>query len=346
MSEEFDIFWEIVVEPEAAATWDSQLLQAGDYNVYQSRAWGLYKQSHGWTPVLCVGKSKSGCIAGMAQVLIRKFPFGIHAGWAPGGPVLQFRDWSPKRTDKVLGSLRQFLERKFGTIWLRFHSYLPNEPELAYSFSGRLSRPFFKVNSEFSTLLNLQMSVEEFEKSMTSKHRYYVRQALAHNIEWKSGRDEESQAGLARLHAEMTDDKGMESIKMNADEIGNMMYSMGEQATIFSGYYNGEAVTACLLLTLGEKVFYAIAANGRKGRELGAAYAMINQLLPALRGGGFKTLDFAGLDPKTPAAFGVNHFKRGFGGDMAEYLGEWECATSERLRYAMNAGIRLRGGRL
>lgn len=346
MSEVFDISWEVMADPGGAAKWDEHLLNAVDYNVYQSWAWGVYKHGHGWIPFRCIGKAKSGRVVGMAQVLVKKLPMGISAGWAPGGPVIRFMDWSPKKTDKILGSLRQFLENELGVFWVRFHSHLPTDPELAYSFSGRLHRPFFKVNSEFSINLDLGLGAEEFEQSMTSKHRYYVRQALGHEIEWRYGRDEELQQGLSRLHAEMTDAKGMASIRMGEKEIADIVSALGEQAAIFSGYSNGEAITSCLLLTLGDKAFYAIAANGVKGREFGAAYAMILRLHATLKSRGFRVLDFAGLDPKTSAASGVNHFKRGFGGDMVEYLGEWECASSEKLRYAMNAAIRLRGGRL
>lgn len=347
MIEHFDISWDIF-EPaqEAPPMWDKWLLEADDYNVFQSCAWGQYKRRHGWTPVLCTGKGKSGRLVGMAQILVKKFPFGICAGWAPGGPVFQFSGWSPKEVDKTLGSLRQALENKFGRIWLRFHSHLPASPELAFAFSGRLNRPFIRVNSEFSASLDLGVDTKEFERSMTSKHRYYVKQALAHKIEWRYGRDEKLQEDLARLHAEMAEGKGMESIKVSLPEVKDMVSSMGEQAVITGGYYNGEAVTSCLLLTFGNKAFYAIAANGRKGRELSAAYAMIYQMIPILKEMGMKKLDFAGLDPQIPGAFGVNHFKKGFGGRMVEYLGEWEFATSEKLRYAMNAGLKFRGGRL
>lgn len=347
MTENFDIFWDVVVPTaDMRAMWDSQLQEAEDYNVFQTYAWGQYKKHHGWIPVLCVGRGKSGRLVGMVQILIKKLPLGMSAGWAPGGPVFQFKGWSPKEVDPLLGSLRQVIENKFGSIWLRFHSHLPTNPELAFAFSGTLNRPFFKINSEFSICMDLDSDTKEFEQSMTGKHRYYVRQALAQKIEWRYGRDEGLKKDLAGLYAEMSKDKGLKSINGNKDEIQDIVSCMGDQAAIFTGSYNGEAVTACLLLIFGDKAFYAIAASGRKGRELSAAYAMIYELVPILREMGVKKLDLAGLDPKTPSAFGVNHFKKGFGGEIVEYLGEWECATSEKLRYAMNVGVKFRGGRL
>lgn len=348
MKQEAEYSWEITeaAQEGQSENWDGQLLSAADATVFQSYAWGEYKRRHGWVPVRCMGRDKSGKIVVMAQVLMKKMPLGIHVGWSPGGPILQFKGWLPKVIGKALDELLETLKKKFGRLWLRFHSHIPNEPELAYVFSGRLHRPVFKINSEFSQFFDLTLSVEEFEKSMTSKHRYYVKQSLAHEISWKHGSDEALQADLAKLHDEMTREKGMESIKVGVEDIRNTFAAMPGQAMILNGYHEGEAVTSCLVLIFGKRGFYATAATGAKGREMSAAYAMVRQLFPVLKERGLTKLDFAGLDPKTPAAFGVNHFKRGFGGALVEYLGEWECASSEWLRWGINLGIWKRGGRL
>lgn len=348
MKQEAEFSWEITeAEKEGMhENWDSQLQSAVDATVFQSYGWGEYKRRHGWVPVRCIGRNKSGKVVVMAQILLKRMPLGIHVGWAPGGPALQFKGWTPKVVGKALESWRETLEKKFGRLWLRFHSHIPNEPELAYAFSGTFHRPVFKINSEFSQFFDLTLTIEEFAKSMTSKHRYYVRQSLAHEISWRHGSDEAMQADLTRLHEEMTREKGMESIRLGAEDIQNTFLALADQAMILNGYHNGEAVTSCLVQRFGSRGFYASAATGAKGRELSAAYAMIHELFRVLKETGMTRLDFAGLDPKTPAAFGVNHFKRGFGGQLVEYLGEWECASSEMLRWGINLGIWKRGGRL
>jgi lipid II:glycine glycyltransferase (peptidoglycan interpeptide bridge formation enzyme) len=58
-----------------------------------------------------------------------------------------------------------------------------------------------------------------------------------------------------------------------------------------------------------------------------------------------KIFDFGGIDPINPLAEGVNHFKKGFGGTITEYLGEWEWSDSKLLRFGSNLGIWLRGGK-
>lgn len=326
--------------------WDGPLQAAADATVFQSHAWGEYKRNHGWQPVRCSVRDKSGRAVVMAQVLLKTLPLGIHAGWAPGGPVLQFKGWSAKQAAKALDVLREGLLARYGRLWLRFHSHIPNAPELAYVFSGRFHRPVFKVNSEFSQFIDLGQSVEAFEKAMTSKHRYYMRQAQGHGLTWKFGNDDAAQRDFAALHEEMTREKGMESIRVGAEETRKIFSALGGQALILNGYHEGVAVTSCLVQRFGNRGFYASAATGARGRELSAAYAMVHELFRVLKESGMTRLDFAGLDPKTPAAAGVNHFKRGFGGELVEYLGEWEYASSEKLRWAINLAIWKRGGRL
>jgi hypothetical protein len=89
-----------------------------------------------------------------------------------------------------------------------------------------------------------------------------------------------------------------------------------------------------------------VAATNDLGRDACAAYSMIPSLLRHLSGKGIKKFDFGGIDPGNIAAEGVDHFKKGFGGSIIEYLGEWEIASSELVRVGMSLGLIKRGGRI
>ncbi len=67
-----------------------------------------------------------------------------------------------------------------------------------------------------------------------------------------------------------------------------------------------------------------------------AAYAMVVKLLASLKEKGITQFDFGGIAPASLAASGVNHFKRGFGGELVEYLGEWEWVVSPSVRWGAN----------
>jgi lipid II:glycine glycyltransferase (peptidoglycan interpeptide bridge formation enzyme) len=66
---------------------------------------------------------------------------------------------------------------------------------------------------------------------------------------------------------------------------------------------------------------------------------MIPELLEHLKQKGIETFDFGGIAPGNPNAEGVDHFKKGFGGEIIEHLGEWESANSEALRTILNIGL-------
>jgi lipid II:glycine glycyltransferase (peptidoglycan interpeptide bridge formation enzyme) len=105
-------------------------------------------------------------------------------------------------------------------------------------------------------------------------------------------------------------------------------------------------VTSCLAQVFGKKAFYMVASTNEKGRDVSAAYAMVEVLIQQLRARGITQFDFGGIDPVNKSASGVNHFKCGFGGQITEYLGEWEAASSEIIRRTLNFAIRQRGGRV
>ena len=57
--------------------WDSLLLNSSDYTIFQTYAWGDFKQANGWLPLRLVGKHSSKGVVGMVQVLIKMMPFGF-----------------------------------------------------------------------------------------------------------------------------------------------------------------------------------------------------------------------------------------------------------------------------
>ena len=78
------------------------------------------------------------------------------------------------------------------------------------------------------------------------------------------------------------------------------------------------------------------AASNNEGRKANLAYAMIPILFNHLKEKGIIHFDFGGIDPANSEAKGVDHFKKGFGGEIIEHLGEWDSARISFLRFIMN----------
>ena len=338
--------WSEWSEAEAAAKWDTALAALPSYNVFQSYRWAELKRFSDWTPVRWVARDGGGSIVGMVQILTKIVLPSVLVGWAPGGPVCIFSEHTGQRPEDLVSALLEAIKSNYRIFCVRFDSYAPLGSPLADAFRLVLVRPLFKLNTGSSLYFNLENSLDELRARMTAKHRYYVKKALNEKLDWKAGSDDQSVQALLQLHNEMVLNKRLDSLRTSSNEVASLCRILGTRAVIFTGYAHDVPVTSCLVLLFERKAFYWMAATGSKGREISASYAMVYHLLEYLQGLGIKQLDFGGLAPGSPLTEGVNHFKRGFGGEMVEHLGEWEWSNSMWLRLGMNLAVRLREVRL
>jgi lipid II:glycine glycyltransferase (peptidoglycan interpeptide bridge formation enzyme) len=202
------------------------------------------------------------------------------------------------------------------------------------------------LNTGFTILVDLsQLSVEDFRKQMTVKHRYYNKKARNNSCTWEVGNDLNLMTNLKLLHDQMVTDKNLASISLSETDLNAMYEQLKENILIVQGSMDNQPAVICLVLIFGTNAFYMVAAANALGRQNSASYAMIETLVSELSARGVQSFDFGGLDPVNLAAAGVNHFKSGFGGSLVEQVGEWEYSRSQLLRALVNGLIGIKGGR-
>ena len=177
---------------------------------------------------------------------------------------------------------------------------------------------------------------------MMVKHRYYVKRAEAAGLRWVWGSTDVLAGDLQLLHAEMSRAKRLPVGGGYIADLGVLRRTFADDCVLLIGYAGAVPVTGCLVLMAGTTAFYLVAATGEDGRKVSAAYAMVWQLLGLLKARGIGCFDFGGLSPASSAMAGVDHFKRGFGGQVVEYLGEWELASPRYVGTIVGALIALR----
>lgn len=334
--------WRLFSTTSNPSEWDDRLLTCDYYNVFQSFGWGEYKRSSGWIPHRYIAKNKGGAVVAIAQILIKPLYGGVKLCWSAGGPVFCFRNFKVNNIPDLLSMLCDKVSEVNGKRSLiRFYSHADNNPDLSYQMSRICFKSVFKINSGYSIRIDLSQPIESILAEMTSKHRYYVKKALKQEIQWKAERDMDAVQGFLLLHNEMLKQKRLRSLKTNIKEVSNMLKALNEDAFIFSGYIESEQITSCLVLTFGDKAFYMLAATSEKGRKANLSYSMVYNLFEYLKKKGINEFDFGGI-ATTSAAAGVNHFKSGFGGEILEYLGEWDWATSKWLRWGLNLAVKFK----
>ena len=318
--------------------WDSLLLNSSDYTIFQTYAWGDFKQANGWLPLRLVGKHSSKGVVGMVQVLIKMMPFGFGIGWAAGGPVMYFNQDINQLSPADLSDLLTYLHGHYPRVLFRFHSHFPRNSTDSYLFSQVFKIPFLKINSGFTLGMNIEKGDIEFSAGMTSKHRYYFKKAKNLCLTWSYLSGDLEIEELAGIHRNMVSIKKLRESPVSKNDLILLRDKLGsDRVSIIIGYLNSIPVVGCMTYDFGNKSIYMIAGATHHGREISASYAMVGELIQVLGHKGVKEFDFGGIDPCNPDAKGVDHFKRGFGGLIVEQLGEWESASSQMLRFFLNS---------
>lgn len=314
------IHWRLL-DGDSRAAWDGWLSRLPFAPVFQAWGWGEFKQTEGWTPARFVASDESGEVAGLAQALVRRLPGGMHFAWVPGGPlgISQHLAW-----DELLTNFRVDIECALGRTYLRCHLMESRNPDSVAALGRVMVRPRILLNSGYSVLLDVTGDQAVWLKSIDAKHRYYVRKSQTTGLEWRYGDSDAIFHALDDMSARMARDKGLHPQGFDFEKMARLRSCLLSAPKGLVGYLDGEAVTGCLALRQGLGAFYATAATVGRGREVSAAYAMFAELRSRLREDGVSRLDFGGINPRSKKAQGVDHFKRGFGGEVVEYLGEWE----------------------
>lgn len=319
-----------------AEVWASLLHAATDRSPFQAQAWGEYKKRYGWEPQRWVafnGHEKPFCCL---QVLKKRLPLNRTLAWVPAGPLIGFPESQTEMLGELVAGWLTEFRRHNKLLYVRFFSSLHSCAAAAYGLNRICARPSVRINSGFTIQLDLAQPVERLRAGMTSKHRYYVKRSEEEDIEWRAGSSRQLIDDLAMLHQEMRDTKKLGHMEFSQEHLEALQESFGEDCLVLIGYYQQRPVTGCLTLTTKGNAFYLVAATNQQGRAISAAYAMVVKLLASLKEKGITQFDFGGIAPASLAASGVNHFKRGFGGELVEYLGEWEWVSSPSVRWGAN----------
>jgi lipid II:glycine glycyltransferase (peptidoglycan interpeptide bridge formation enzyme) len=318
----------------SGSEWDALVANSSDANPFQYYGWGIFKGNYGWQCVRLCGLDDHNMPVAAVQALLKKIPLFGTIAWLPGGPLLGFEHSDDSAAGEVCLSLCELLEKEHSVTYVRFRCHREDSGELSYSLEKYFKRPGAKIDSGYTSLITLNKETSEINAAISSKHRYYVKKALVAITDWRYGAQDALYSDMQSLYSEVMEAKGFSSLP--SQSLPALFKAFGTQARVCAGYKNDKAVTACLMIVNAHHACYLLAATGSEGRKLNAAYGMVPELFSKLKTDGVSDFDFCGLAPANPLAQGVDHFKRGFGGKTARYLGEWERATNLAVRLAVN----------
>ncbi|MBW1909666.1 MAG: peptidoglycan bridge formation glycyltransferase FemA/FemB family protein [Deltaproteobacteria bacterium] len=314
--------WKYISRGEAEDCWDRWLVELDQPSVFQSFEWGEYKRLTGWQVDRWVITGNDSRLAA-AQVISKRLPFGVTMAWVPGGPLFKLERPGKDQFASLLSGLKQTLLERFGkNLYVRLNMSLPTSPDLTFHVRQVFRRVLVPINSGYTYHLQIPQDEVDLLKRLSKKHRYYARRSLSAPIGWSEGNKKKDCQDFLEVHRQMARNKGLDRLALVDDDIRLLLRCFSGQASIVTGYSDNKPVTTCLILMAGKSAFYYLAATNDYGREMSASYGMVLKAMEMLSRLGVSDFDMGGIDPEW--AQGVNHFKKGFGGRMIQYLGEWD----------------------
>ena len=322
------VTWKYIDRMEAKSVWDEWLFTFDHYSVFQSFAWGEYKDLLGWHVERIAAFDGKNKIAACIQILVRKYPLGITTAWVPGGPVGNLSSLGGSLLDMIKARL------KVKSLYIRIY---PNSHFKAQDDNLLRSQGWQKATTPLSSGLSSIIKTNQDEDQLMGNLSRNWRRNLKRGIKWKLSVSRWKDIDPDELHEvyrKMERYKNI-NIQYTKEEIKALIDCFGDNLVVFR--WNGQtgetgAIRGCVIF--GYRAWDILAAATPEARRCYASYVLFWKLIDACRNQGVEVYDMGGID--AVRAPGVYNFKKGAGGEDFQYLGEWDWATPEWLRWVAN----------
>ena len=304
----------------------------------QSAEWAALKND--WKREVVVTRNGDGSICGGISILVRKIPMTPYTlMYAPRGPIFD-EDDSAAFADIVNGARR--LAKQHRSVCLRMDpdiraGYEPFKKALeSMKLKVKGGKNFETTQPRFVYRMDIKGKTEdEVMANFTSKTRYNVRVAIKNGVETRIVNGDPE--AIAQFHALMKVTGERDGFICRSKEyFERLLKSLGEDARLYAAYYNGEMIAGTLAIRYADKVWYLYGASSNKERNRMPNYLLQWDMIRWAIESGVSVYDFRGvsgdMDESNPL-YGLYRFKRGFNGELVEFVGEID-AVFKRFGYA------------
>ena len=300
------------------------LLKHERSNFQQSLEWGNIKTN--WIKEVIISEDEKGKIVGALCVWIRKIPFFGNIMYSARGPVCDIHNM------EVLQQLAEGakeLAKKYDAIVLRIEPDIKSDDEefknimLQLGFLIKDDAKNFRdeIQPRYVFRLNTKGKTEdEIFKAFHQKTRYNVRLATKKGVTVKDGTRED----LKDFHKIMITTgirdgfitRPLEYFEKMYDELGP------EHMKILMAYYNGEPISGVIPIMYGNKTWYLYGASSNEHRNLMPNYLLQWEMIKIALNRKSDIYDFRGVPGIADDSNGLYRFKKGFGAEYTEFVGE------------------------
>ena len=177
----------------------------------------------------------------------------------------------------------------------------------------------------FGTLDKLMAATEdELMASFHQKWRYNIRLAVKKGVEVRVC-GKEMVPDFARIMLTTGVRDGF--VTRPPEYFANMLDNLGEHARLYMAFHEGQPIAGTLAIHYGDKVWYLYGASSNEHRNLMPNYLLQWSMIQWAVETGCSVYDFRGVSgdiSEDNPLYGLYKFKKGFGGDFTEFVGEYD----------------------
>lgn len=298
----------------------------------QSSLWAKQKPEWEWEAL--VSRGDDGSIRGSLAVLIRKVPgtpFTLMYGCR--GPVCDPYD---TQTLAELCQGAKVLAKTHRSYCLKLDPDIPSSDsefvsvmeELGFKITGG-GKNFEAIQPRYVFRLDVRGKTEdEIMEGFHSKTRYNIRLAQRKGVQVRLC-GKEAVPDFSRLMLETGVRDGF--VTREEGYFSAMLDNLGDHARLYMAFIGDKPIAGTLAIWYGDKVWYLYGASSNEERSLMPNYLLQWSMIQWAVEKGCRIYDFRGVSgdlSEDNPLYGLYKFKKGFGGDFVEFVGEMDCVFS------------------
>ncbi|MFH1231836.1 MAG: peptidoglycan bridge formation glycyltransferase FemA/FemB family protein [Planctomycetota bacterium] len=309
--------------------WDEFIINSPNSHIFQSYGWGEVMHLLGWEPIRLV-LEEGNEIKAVVNILKKRIMLtSLSVQYCPRGPV--FASVNEETIKEVLINLKD-ISRLHHVIELKI------SPDINFdsSFKQVFINEQFQHSSRYALhrytfRINLKKSVDELLAGMEKRTRNAIRKAEKKELRLNSQNREEEFNIFYNLHRQTGSRQKFNIPPFQLIKSVWQILASKKQAYIFIMEYNNVPVSGAFILSFGGKCWYLWGASNQLYPEANPSELLQWEIIKWAKSQGYLVYDLFGCDninETDKKISGVTLFKRGFGGEFTELIGEYDYIPS------------------
>lgn len=296
-------------------------------NFQQSLEWGKVKTN--WIKEVVLAEDENHKIIGSICVWIRKMPIFGNMMYSSRGPVCDIHD--KKVLEQLTDGIKE-LGKKYNAFVLRIEPDIKKDDqefrkiveEIGYKIKDDAKDFKDEIQPRFVFRLDIKGKTEdEVLAGCHQKTRYNIRLAKKKGVVVKEGTRED----LKDFHKIMIETGSRDGFIIRSLDYFEKMYDelAPKHMKLLMAYYEDKPISGIIPIMYGNKTWYLYGASSNQHRNLMPNYLLQWEMIRQAIQNKCDIYDFRGVSgvvDETHPQYGLYRFKKGFGAEFTEFIGE------------------------